>query len=110
MNQIGSRDGVKTFGYLFTDRNAIGSREVQLLAPGPSSFGGAMFALSSRLHYLLTHPVTHSTDLAFLYGLLYGSISPEVDTFIIQMIDYWVSFATSLNPNDGLGSQREILC
>jgi hypothetical protein len=23
-----------------------------------------------------------------------------------QMIDYWLSFATSLDPNDGLGSSR----
>ncbi|KAJ6593808.1 hypothetical protein B0H19DRAFT_918525, partial [Mycena capillaripes] len=23
-----------------------------------------------------------------------------------QMMDYWISFATSLNPNDGLGSAR----
>ncbi|THU76526.1 hypothetical protein K435DRAFT_899329 [Dendrothele bispora CBS 962.96] len=24
------------------------------------------------------------------------------------MIDYWVSFATSLDPNDGLGSPRDL--
>lgn len=24
MNQVGSRDGIETFGYLFTDRNAVG--------------------------------------------------------------------------------------
>jgi hypothetical protein len=107
MNQIASRHGVKSFGYLFTDRNAKGLPELPILAP--ASLGGAMFALPSRVHYLLTHSVTHSTDLAFLYGLIYGSVSPEVDTFIIQMIDYWVSFATSLDPNDGLGSQREIV-
>jgi carboxylesterase type B len=106
MNQVGSRDGVKTFGYLLTDRNAVESQKLPQSAPG--SLGGATFALSSRTYRLLMHPVTHGTDLAFLYGHLYGAVSPALDTFITQMIDYWVSFATSLTPNDGRGSQREI--
>uniref|UniRef100_A0A0W0GDA0 Carboxylesterase type B domain-containing protein n=1 Tax=Moniliophthora roreri TaxID=221103 RepID=A0A0W0GDA0_MONRR len=34
--------------------------------------------------------------------------SPSAAMFSEQIIDYWVSFTTSLDPNDGLGSERPI--
>lgn len=33
--------------------------------------------------------------------------SPAAQRLSTMMIDYWVSFATSLDPNDGRGSRRE---
>ncbi|KAJ6606213.1 esterase 1 [Mycena vulgaris] len=70
--------GVKTFGYLFTQ-------------PQPNR--------SPALG------VTHASEIPFVYGApRNGSAS---DGFLsLVMIEYWVSFATSLTPNDGLGVPR----
>ncbi|KAJ7111464.1 extracellular triacylglycerol lipase precursor [Mycena epipterygia] len=80
--------GVKTFGYLFT----------QPQPNGPPSLG-----------------VYHSTELDALYEspttLLLGLPKDTSASAVLisqVMIDYWVSFATSLTPNDGLGTPRNI--
>ncbi|PFH50828.1 hypothetical protein AMATHDRAFT_3565 [Amanita thiersii Skay4041] len=73
-----SQAGVKTFGYLFTEPQ-----------PGlPPALG-----------------VTHTSELNFVYGVVPnpGESAAKVSS---AMIDYWVSFATSLDPNDGRGSSR----
>jgi len=76
--QAASRAGVKTFGYLFTQ-------------PQPTndpSLG-----------------VSHASEVFFVYG-----VPPDQSVSAIGlsriMIDYWVSFATSLDPNDGHGIPR----
>ncbi|ESK84656.1 extracellular triacylglycerol lipase precursor [Moniliophthora roreri MCA 2997] len=75
--------GIKTFGYLFTQ-------------PTP----GIDPALG----------VAHGTEVPFVYGL--PLVTPNATasaTRISQvMIEYWVSFATSLNPNDGKGRPRPV--
>ncbi|KAJ6584090.1 esterase 1 [Mycena vulgaris] len=70
--------GVPTFGYLFTQ-------------PQP------------KVPPLLG--VCHSSEIPFVYG---GLSDPSASALLISrlMTDYWVSFATSLTPNDGLGIQR----
>ncbi|KAK7021345.1 hypothetical protein VNI00_017448 [Paramarasmius palmivorus] len=56
--------------------------------------------------------VAHGSDLPYVFG--FASFPPSfVPTpteaeASEQIIDYWVSFATSLDPNDGLGSERPI--
>ncbi|ESK84548.1 extracellular triacylglycerol lipase precursor [Moniliophthora roreri MCA 2997] len=56
--------------------------------------------------------VVHSTDINYLFG--FASLppsfvpSPSAAQVSEQIIDYWVSFATSLDPNDGLGSDRPV--
>ncbi|PFH50826.1 hypothetical protein AMATHDRAFT_60268 [Amanita thiersii Skay4041] len=73
-----SQAGVKTFGYLFTEPQ-----------PGlPPVLG-----------------VTHTSEIPFVYGIVPnpGESAAKLSSV---MIDYWVSFATSLNPNDGRGSKR----
>lgn len=42
--------------------------------------------------------------LAAGYGVTNGTSSAE--TLSVNMLDYWISFATSSDPNDGRGSQR----
>ncbi|KAJ7766372.1 extracellular triacylglycerol lipase precursor [Mycena maculata] len=67
--------GVPTFGYLFTQ-------------PQP------------ELPPLLG--VEHSSEITYVYGALADNSSSSILLSRI-MTDYWVSFATSLTPNDGLG-------
>ncbi|KAJ6546249.1 extracellular triacylglycerol lipase precursor [Mycena vulgaris] len=72
--------GVRTFGYLFT----------QPQPEAPPQLG-----------------VFHQSEISFVYGTLNAS-SESASTLSLSQImtDYWVSFATSLDPNDGLGSPR----
>ncbi|KAK0499005.1 extracellular triacylglycerol lipase precursor [Armillaria luteobubalina] len=79
--QTASESGVKAFGYRFTQ---------PLTDFVPAALG-----------------VTHGTELPFVFGIV-GSLdqSAAANVLSIAMIDYWVSFATSLDPNDGHGSPR----
>ncbi|KAJ7106522.1 esterase 1 [Mycena epipterygia] len=70
--------GVKTFGYLFT----------QPQPNSPPAIG-----------------VFHSSEIPFVYGAP-SDISASAVLISHVMVDYWVSFATSLTPNDGLGIPR----
>ncbi|KAJ7111458.1 extracellular triacylglycerol lipase precursor [Mycena epipterygia] len=78
--------GVKTFGYLYT----------QPQPNAPPSLG-----------------VYHSSELAALYAshtTLFLGFPADTSASAVRIsqlvIDYWVSFATSLTPNDGLGIPR----
>ncbi|KAJ7111473.1 extracellular triacylglycerol lipase precursor [Mycena epipterygia] len=70
--------GVKTFGYIFTQ-------------PQPNA--------------LPSLGVFHSSEIDFVYGTP-NDTSASALLLSRVMIDYWVSFATSLTPNDGLGIKR----
>lgn len=52
--------------------------------------------------------VPHTSELDFVYGSL-GTLNESVSSNVLSemMIDYWVLFATSLDPNDGLGTSRK---
>jgi len=77
--QAASDANVKTFGYLFT----------QPQPQNPPFLG-----------------VDHSSEIAYVYGsVLVGGTASDI-LLSTAMIDYWVSFATSLDPNDGKGSAR----
>lgn len=80
--QTTSEVGVKTFGYRFT----------QPLSATPAYLG-----------------VYHGSEIPFVYGTL-GSLNEtsSAKSLSVMMMDYWVSFATSLDPNDGLGSERPL--
>ncbi|RXW11313.1 hypothetical protein EST38_g14542 [Candolleomyces aberdarensis] len=77
--------------------------------------------------YLFTHPqpqkpigVFHGSEIQFVFGQVPptgpGNLPPLVPTYgnadeaarnaSTIMMDYWISFAVSLNPNDGKGIQR----
>ncbi|KAI3609050.1 extracellular triacylglycerol lipase precursor, partial [Moniliophthora roreri] len=56
--------------------------------------------------------VAHSSELNYVVGFAYfpSSFVPSATAARVseQIIDYWVSFATSLDPNDGLGCDRPV--
>ncbi|KAJ3910399.1 esterase 1, partial [Lentinula edodes] len=76
--QTASNAGVKTFGYLFT----------QPQPTNPAYLG-----------------VSHASEIPFVYGAP-PNATASATGLSEMMIDYWVSFATSLNPNDGKGIAR----
>ncbi|KAK0484493.1 extracellular triacylglycerol lipase precursor [Armillaria novae-zelandiae] len=54
--------------------------------------------------YRFTQPL--STTPTYLGGSVNETATAK--SLSVMMMDYWVSFATSLNPNDGLGSERPL--
>ena len=50
--------------------------------------------------------VAHATEVYFVYGAPPDTNSTSATTLSAVMMDYWISFATSLDPNDGRGIQR----
>ncbi|KAJ8495360.1 hypothetical protein ONZ51_g1780 [Trametes cubensis] len=75
-DQAASGQGVKAFAYLFADPQAVSNP-----AQG----------------------VAHGSELGYVFG------QPGTDpakTLSSVMKDYWISFATSLDPNDGKGNAR----
>ncbi|KAH8111494.1 esterase 1 [Phellopilus nigrolimitatus] len=79
--QAASLQGVKVFAYLFTD---------------PQTSSGA-----PQLG------VSHGSEIAYVYGI--APNGPESVTLSHNMIDYWVSFANSLDPNDDHGNTTRTL-
>ncbi|KAI4521186.1 alpha/beta-hydrolase [Schizophyllum commune Loenen D] len=78
--QIASASGAPTYAFLFAQP-----------AAGDPPFMG----------------VAHSSNVLYQFGTETAA-SPEDAALATSIMDYWLSFATSLDPNDGLGSQRPI--
>ncbi|KAJ3864667.1 extracellular triacylglycerol lipase precursor [Lentinula novae-zelandiae] len=78
--QTASNAGVKTFGYLFTQ-------------PQPTTGNPAYLGVS------------HGSEIVFVYGAP-PNANASATGLSEAMIEYWVSFATSLDPNDGKGISR----
>ncbi|ESK89120.1 extracellular triacylglycerol lipase precursor [Moniliophthora roreri MCA 2997] len=80
--RVFAQAGVKTYGYEFS--------YPELITP--------------------VYGVAHGSDESYVFGFANQPStfvpSPAAKRFSEQVIDYWVSFATSLDPNDGLGSER----
>ncbi|KAJ8461814.1 hypothetical protein ONZ45_g18166 [Pleurotus djamor] len=74
---LASQAGIPTYGYLFTD-------------PPTTT--------------LLYQGVSHLTELPYVFGTLNGTASAKRLSSV--MIDYWISFASELTPNDGKGIDR----
>ncbi|KAJ3551617.1 hypothetical protein NM688_g4599 [Phlebia brevispora] len=81
--QAATKAGVKTYGYLFTQASAA--------TPSQLFFG-----------------VQHESDIGYTYGdkVLTGAV-PDIQ-LSFNVLDYWVSFATTLDPNDGFGLSSRI--
>ena len=88
--------GVTTFGYLFTEPSA-----------STGTNGGVLLIQKHTYNLTSLVEVSHGAEVPYVYGLptITGSPGAKLST---QMIDYWVSFATGLDPNDGQGSQRKL--
>ncbi|KAI5122705.1 hypothetical protein M0805_009758 [Coniferiporia weirii] len=78
--KIRSRQGAKVFAYLFTDPQLEGT----------PSLG-----------------VGHGSELPYVYGT--APNGPASVVLSHNMIDYWLSFANSLDPNDGHGNASRTL-
>ena len=50
--------------------------------------------------------VNHSAELSYLFGAIGYGAPPEHPWLSQVMLDYWISFAVSLTPNDGKGTSR----
>jgi carboxylesterase type B len=50
--------------------------------------------------------VYHASELPYLFSDLAKSGSPNTAQLSRVMLDYWISFAVSLTPNDGKGTTR----
>ncbi|KAK0499037.1 extracellular triacylglycerol lipase precursor [Armillaria luteobubalina] len=78
--QTAAEAGVKAYGYQFTQNSSMSSAELG---------------------------VPHASEVDFVYGQLNSSSEPASSILLSEMmVDYWVSFVTSLDPNDGLGTSR----
>ncbi|OBZ70961.1 hypothetical protein A0H81_09027 [Grifola frondosa] len=77
--QTMSKFGVKVFSYLFTDPQAVTD----------PSLG-----------------VTHAVEIPYVYGSPFINGPMPASNLSLAMMDYWISFAVSLDPNDGRGSSR----
>ncbi|KAH9850203.1 esterase 1 [Lenzites betulinus] len=75
-NQAASAQGVKVFAYLFSDPQAVGT---------PSQ------------------GVAHGSELGYVFQ---QPGEEPASTLSAIMKDLWISFATSLDPNDGIGNSR----
>ncbi|KAJ7215194.1 triacylglycerol lipase [Mycena rebaudengoi] len=81
-SEIASQHGTKVFSYIFTDPQ-----------PENPPFLG----------------VAHLSELPYIYGDLPAALdTPGPQQLSKIMQDYWISFATSLDPNDGKGTDRPI--
>jgi acetylcholinesterase len=63
---------------------------------------GAFVCFSACMKRLIGGAVSHSTDKPYLFG----DCQPKCTSLSEMMMDYWLSFATSLDLNDGKGSSR----
>ncbi|KAK0447147.1 extracellular triacylglycerol lipase precursor [Armillaria borealis] len=95
--QTAVQAGVKAYGYQFTQNSSLYLSE----------WGGG-FSIPKSIRLILRRSlVPHGSEIPFIYGTLNSSAEPESSILLGEMmVDYWVSFATSLDPNDGLGISR----
>jgi acetylcholinesterase len=94
--ELAAAQGVQSFGYHFIDPQ-----------PLPAYLGGmpspCHFSFEHSAHYM--YAVTHGQEVNYVFGNC-ATKSPASQLLCLNMINYWVSFATSLTPNDGKGGSR----
>ncbi|OCB90794.1 esterase 1 [Sanghuangporus baumii] len=77
LTQAAAQNGVKAFAYLFADPNSVLS---------VADYAG----------------VSHGAEVTYVYGVQQFISASSV--LSKNMMDYWISFATSLDPNDQFGN------
>ncbi|KAJ2916219.1 hypothetical protein MD484_g4211, partial [Candolleomyces efflorescens] len=80
-SQAAAKFGVKSYGYHFTD-------------PQPVPALG----------------VAHAAEIPYVYGQVPPAAGPASQNLSLAMVDYWISFTVSLDPNDGKGVKHAIVC
>ncbi|KAJ7059262.1 extracellular triacylglycerol lipase precursor [Mycena amicta] len=109
--------GNQTFGFSPEfKRGAAMITDLDFLAPRRAWVKAAADAGVSTYAYLFTEPqpqdppfvgVPHGSEIVWVYGAP-ANTAPASVTLSHIMTDYWISFATSLTPNDGLGIPRPV--
>jgi carboxylesterase type B len=102
-----------TFHYHFTEEHAfkdLGAAGIPTVAP-IEAFGSACDSYVRFMSdHIYVYPATHLTELFHLgwFGTLEGLNVTDAGSLKLanQMKDYWISFVTSLDPNDGKGVGR----
>ncbi|KAJ7204681.1 esterase 1 [Mycena pura] len=86
---VSSLGDMPLYGYQFADADV----QFPFIGQAPGSLG-----------------VNHATDLPYVFGsgaTQVGDLStPSAETLSTQMMDYWISFVVTTNPNDGKGIKR----
>ncbi|PPQ88331.1 hypothetical protein CVT25_012442 [Psilocybe cyanescens] len=88
IQQDTSKAGVKVFGYLFTDPDGVAIPGLANPNAAPGSIG-----------------VPHSAEIFYIFDTL-ANRTPTAVALGRIMRDYWISFATSLDPNDNHGNTK----
>ncbi|PBK86921.1 alpha/beta-hydrolase [Armillaria gallica] len=96
-NKTAVRAGVKAYGYQFTQR----------LSTTPAMFGGMALPFST-VHDMKSEYGLSSPDTGIGFRIRVTRNVEQNEMMSEMMSDYWVSFATSLDPNDGLGTSRPV--
>lgn len=78
LQEITAKHNLPSYGYLFTDRRS----------DIPPVYG-----------------IAHASEKPYVYGN-YVNFTTDSQVLSEHIMDYWISFATSLNPNDGKGAER----
>ncbi|EAU89173.2 lipase I [Coprinopsis cinerea okayama7 len=115
--------GDELFGFpsVYKRHSAIPGIELEVLAEGDMLFDAPrrqwMQATAQRgvksYGYLFTHPhpgplgVLHAAEIPFVYGPPPDPLA-AAQSLSVAMVDYWISFTDSLDPNDGKGVQRPV--
>ncbi|RXW15272.1 hypothetical protein EST38_g10583 [Candolleomyces aberdarensis] len=76
-SQAAAKFGVKNYGYHFTDPQGV-----------PAA------------------GVPHGAEIAYVYGQVPPTAGAASQNLSVVMMDYWISFTVSLDPNDGKGVER----
>jgi carboxylesterase type B len=53
--------------------------------------------------------VAHAAEIPYVYGQVPPTAGAASQNLSLAMMDYWISFTVSLDPNDGKGVERECL-
>ena len=88
--------GVPSYGYLFTDPQVDAEPRV----------GGMCVSTRWGVLLRLIPTVPHGAIVDYMYYRIPDGSPQSSWTLSSQIMDYYLSFATSLTPNDGLGIPR----
>ncbi|KAF5361597.1 hypothetical protein D9758_007331 [Tetrapyrgos nigripes] len=86
--------GIRSYSFLFADPDAVPVQDFIIGNPVPGSLG-----------------VPHSSEIFYVFGTLaerpeVKQVTPTAAKLSEMMMDYWISFANVLDPNDGNGANR----
>ncbi|KAK7051297.1 hypothetical protein VNI00_004797 [Paramarasmius palmivorus] len=104
---FGLDQGLKRFAAWFGDINFQSLRRLWIQTAankGVPTYGYEFTQPQANSSYL---GVSHSTLVRYVYGAPLNATPADIEISRV-IVDYWISFATSLTPNDGKGISRPV--